>query len=111
MRRIAGGIILVMVLLLGALSFGQKANSPVAEKKSYIEVHGPDIAFVPMTEIYVKYDGKIKKIVRFAATQGNGKEDCKCPKCCDGICYVIIYTDVVLPGGPARVLYFLWVDC
>lgn len=111
MTRIAGGIVLIGVLILGALSFGQKADFPGPEKKSYIEVHGSDIPYVPMTEKYVKYDGQIKKIVRFAATLETGKEDCKCPKCCDGACYVIIYTDVIYPGVSVKGLYFLWIEC
>jgi hypothetical protein len=111
MRRNAGGIILIGALALGALSVVQKANLPAAERKPYIEVHGPNVAFVPMTEKFVRFDGKIKRIVKFTETLEAGREDCKCPKCCDGNCYVIIFTDVILPGGPIRSLYFLWIEC
>ncbi len=99
-------------LLFLALSAAvQEAGPPILEKGPMIEVHGPDIAYVPATARYVTYDGVVRKIVRFSAALNKGEEDCQCPKCCQGRCYVIIYTDLVLPGGPLRILYILWLEC
>ncbi len=77
----------------------------------YIEVHGPDIAYVPMTEKYVKYDGLVRKISRFSAALNSGEEDCKCPNCCNGHCYIIIYTGIISPVGPLMVPAILWLEC
>jgi hypothetical protein len=111
MREKVGGFILAGVLVLGAVAIAQMANHPPGSGKALIEVHGPDIAFVPLTAKYVTYDGEVRKIVKFTETIEGGKEDCKCPHCCDGNCYVIIYTDLALPGGPVRSLFFLWIEC
>jgi hypothetical protein len=75
-----------------------------------IEVHGPETAYIPSTAKYVKYDGVVRRIVKFSETLEEG-EDCPCPRCCDGRCYVIIFTDPITPGGPLRVPYILWLEC
>ena len=104
-------ISLFCILLLGLVARVQKADSAFVEKANYIEVHGPDIAYVPMTAKYVKYDGIVRKISKFSAIQNADEKDCQCPKCCDGSCYVIIYTGLIFPSGPIRVLYILWIEC
>ncbi len=75
-----------------------------------IEVHGAEPACVPSTAKYVTYDGVVRKVVKFSETLDEG-EDCPCPKCCDGRCYVIVFTDPITPGGPLRVIYILWLSC
>lgn len=104
-------ISLFCILLLGLVARVQKADPAFVEKANYIEVHGPDIAYVPMTAKYVKYDGIVRKISKFCAIQNVGEKDCQCPKCCDGSCSVTIYTDLILPGGPLRGLFILWIEC
>ena len=112
MNKKIAGFILFGVLLLGAFAVAQKPGSPIAGEKTFIEVHGPNIAFVPMSEIYVTYDGKVRKIVKFTETIEDGKADCRCPRCCDGNCYVIIYTNLILPGGGSlRAPFILWIEC
>ena len=105
------GFLIFGVLLFGTVSVAQKTDFSVAGRKALIEVHGPKIAFVPMTEKYVTYDGKVRRIVKFTGTVEGGKADCRCPHCCDGDCYVVIYTDLMLPGGPVRTLFILWIEC
>lgn len=75
-----------------------------------IEVHGAKAADVPTTAKYVAYDGSVRRILRFSEALTEG-EECPCPRCCGGRCYVIIYTDPISPGGPLRVPYILWLEC
>jgi len=111
MKKQTRGLVLAIVLLLGPAFVGPKADLPAAERTAYIEVHGSDIAYVPMTETHVKFNGEIRKIVRFTATVDKGRADCRCPDCCNGECYVIVYTDLVLPEGPVRTLRIIWLAC
>ena len=104
-------ISLFCILLLGLVARVQKADPAFVEKANFIEVHGPDIAYVPMTAKYVKYDGIVRKISKFCAIQNTGENDCQCPNCCDGRCYVIIYTNIISPAGPLRILAILWIEC
>jgi hypothetical protein len=107
-----GVILLVPCLLLLGLSAGmQETGLPSSGVGPLIEVHGREIAYVPTTAKYVTYDGAVRRIRRFSATLNMGEEDCHCPKCCDGRCYVIIYTDPIMPGGPLRLSYILWLEC
>jgi len=103
--------LLPCTLLLGSLVGVQETGPSLPENGPFIEVHGPEVASVPATSRYVTYDGAVRRIVRFSAALNEGEEDCQCPKCCDGRCYVIIYTDPVMPGGPLRILYILWLEC
>ena len=110
-KKWAGGLVLFSAILLG-LSLGAQRTGPTADRDgAYIEVHGPDIAYVPLTAKYVKYDGKIKKVVRFAETLSENEEECQCPNCCKGRCYVIIFTDILFSKGPLKTLYILWIEC
>ena len=104
-------LFLSCTLLLGLVSGAPRTDSTTAEKDAYIEVHGPSIAYVPLSAKYVKYDGMVRKVSRFSATLLTGEEDCQCPKCCNGECYVIIYTDFIFPGGFKRILFILWIKC
>lgn len=124
-RPLAGSAVLISgALLLGlATGFGTQeqptssarfqGSSPGtfrALAEDLIEVHGPKTAYVPTTAKYVKYDGAVRRIVEFSETLEEG-DDCPCPRCCDGRCYVIIFTDPMTPGGPLRVPYILWLSC
>lgn len=111
MKKRIGGLILAIALLSGPAFVVETADPPAPESPAYIEVHGPDIAYVPLTETFVKYDGQIRRIAGFAAMVDDGTADCRCPNCCDGKCYIIITTDLILPGGPIRILARLWIDC
>ena len=111
MHRPGVFFVLPGLLFLALSAAVQEAGPPILEKGPMIEVHGPDIVYVPTTAEYVTYGGVVRKIVKFSAALNEGEEDCQCPKCCQGRCYVIIYTDPVLPGGPLRILYILWLEC
>jgi hypothetical protein len=93
-----------------AQSQGSPREAQGIAAEDLIEVHGPQTAYVPTTAKYVKYDGAVRRVVKFAAALEPG-EDCPCPRCCDGRCYVIVFTDPVTPGGPLRVPYILWLEC
>jgi hypothetical protein len=112
-KRGKGGVFLFLscTLLLGLVSGAPKTDLISAEKDAYIEVHGPSIAYVPLSAKYVTYDGMVRKVSRFSATLLTGEEDCQCPKCCNGRCYVIVYTDFIFPGGFKRIPFFIWLEC
>jgi len=104
-------VLVIAVFMLGMTGFVQNAAPHFVEKESYIEVNGPQIAYVPMTAKYVRFDGRVRKILRVEPFTSVAAADCKCPKCCNGSCYVIVYTDVILINGPIRMLYIFWIDC
>jgi hypothetical protein len=108
-RLLLGGF--ACVLILGLTIAILDAGSYIKEKESYIEVGGGKIAYVPRTTQFVKVDGQVKKIARFATTLSSGEEDCACPNCCKGYCYVIVYTDSGSVGKPAIILAVIWVRC
>ena len=103
--------LLSCTLFLGLIPGARRADSTTAAGDAYVEVHGPDIAYVPLSAKYVKYDGVVRKVSRFAAALNAVEEDCGCPNCCDGRCYVIIRTDMLFPGGVKRILFILWLKC
>jgi hypothetical protein len=80
------------------------ANSYVNESKGYIEVCANGIVYVPLNTKFVKCYGVIRKVVRFSDVLIESVEDCRCPKCCDGDCYVIVASD---SGG----FRFIWLSC
>ena len=103
--------ILARAVTLGLANAVLKAGSYLTERESYIEVYSDKIVYVPMTAQYVKYNGQVRKIAKFGAAPSEGEEDCKCPKCCDGMCYVIIYTGFGPILNPIRILSVLWLEC
>ena len=104
-------IALACVFSIGLVIAVLNAGSSTPKKDSYIEVGGGKIVYVPRTTQYVKFNGQVRKIVRFASTLSADEKDCKCPKCCDGNCYVIVYTDRVPGSKPILPLWVLWVSC
>lgn len=87
------------------------AGAPTPQKGPYIEVGGGKIVYVPRTTEYVKFNGQVRKIVRFASTLSAGEKDCQCPNCCKGSCYVIIATDASPIFGPLINLAVIWLSC
>jgi hypothetical protein len=107
---------LILVALACAFSMGlvsavQKAVPPIPDRDSLVEVAGNAVAYVPRTAQYVKYHGKVRPIMKFASTLTEGEKDCKCPKCCDGWCFVIIYTDSLSISNPIIILSVIWLRC
>jgi hypothetical protein len=104
-------IALTCVFSIGLVIAVLNAGSSTPKKDSYIEVGGSKIVYVPRTAKYVQFNGQIRRVVRFDSTLSAGERDCKCPKCCNGYCYVIVYTDSVPDSNPISPLYVLWVSC
>ena len=108
---------IVLICLMCAFSIGLvisvlSANlyTNTKERNSYIEV-GCRIAYVPPTARFVKVNGQIKRIVRFASALSKEERDCQCPNCCKGSCYVIIFSDSVPSGNLVFPLAIVWVSC
>jgi hypothetical protein len=77
----------------------------------YIEVAGPEIAYIPFNTNYVKYKGEVRRILRIEPYREQVATDCQCPKCCSGSCYIIVYSDTIILSEPIRTLYLIWIDC
>jgi hypothetical protein len=80
------------------------ANSFVNESSKYIEVCANGIVYVPANTKFVKCYGVIRKVIRISDVLTLVIEDCKCPKCCSGECYVFVASE----SGDIRVL---WASC
>lgn len=106
-----GLIALACVFFMGLVIAVSNAGSNTTKKDSYIEVGGGGVKYVPRTAQYVKYNGQIRKIERFASTLSSDEIDCKCPNCCRGYCYVIIFTDGRPGKGPIIILSVIWLSC
>jgi hypothetical protein len=104
-------IALTCVFSIGLVTMVMKADSNTPKKDSYIEVGGSKTVYVPRTAKYVKFNGQIRKVVRFASTLNADEKDCDCPHCCDGYCYVIVFSDSVPGSNPISPLVILWVSC
>jgi hypothetical protein len=125
-----GFIVLACAVSIGVLSAVERVASQLPEGGPYIEVGGPRIAYVPWGTQYVTYNGRVRKVARMEETLNSGEKDCKCPHCCEGSCYIIIFTDAppaqagkIRPagsGGPAAsavsekpvvILFIMWLSC
>jgi hypothetical protein len=82
--------VLLFLFLAIAVAAGIKAHAYLKEYNGYVEVCANGIAYVPRDAKFVKCYGKIRKVVRFDQVMALDEEDCKCPKCCDGLCYVFV---------------------
>ena len=104
-------IALACVFSTGLVIAVSNAGSSTPKKDSYIEVGGGKIVYVPRTTQFVKFNGQVRKIVRFASTLSAEEQDCQCPNCCKGYCYVIIFTDGSPVKGPIIILSVIWMAC
>jgi hypothetical protein len=104
-------IALACVFSLGLVIAVLNAGSSSPKKDTYIEVGGGKIVYIPRTTQYVKFNGQVRKIVRFASTLSAAEKDCQCPNCCKGSCYVIIYTDGSPIFGLKICLAVIWLSC
>ncbi len=121
-RRTFVRAMMVLVLATALVAAFLQASSFISDLNNCVEVGGGKIAYVPRTAKYVRYNGQVRKIMRFAATLSDAQKDCKCPQCCDGGCYVIIYVGAAsgsnFSGSPAgasdplvHILYIIWLAC
>jgi glycine/D-amino acid oxidase-like deaminating enzyme len=104
-------IALTCVFSIGLVIAVLNAGTSTPKKDSYIEVGGGKIVYVPRTTQYVKFNGQVRKIARFASTLSPAEKDCQCPNCCKGSCYIIIYTDGLPIFGPIIILSVIWLAC
>ena len=104
-------IVLACVFSIGLVIAVLNAGSSTPKEDSYIEVGGGKIVYVPRTTQFVKFNGQVRKIVRFASTLSAEEQDCQCPNCCKGYCYVIIFTDGSPVKGPIIILSVIWMAC
>ncbi len=104
-------IALACVFSMGLVIAVSNAGSSTPKKDSYIEVGGGKVVYVPRTAQYVKFNGQIRKIERFASTLSSDEKDCQCPNCCRGYCFVIIFTDGSPVKGPIIILSVIWMAC
>ena len=80
------------------------ASSFVSESSRLIEVCAKGPVYVPPGTKFVKCYGVIRRVVGFCDVLTLGVEDCKCPKCCSGECYVPVISEM----GEIR---FIWISC
>ena len=104
-------IVLACVFSMGLVIAILNAGSNTTKKDSYIEVGGGNVVYVPRTTQYVKFNGQTRKIERFASTLSVEEQDCNCPNCCKGYCYVIIFTDGSPVKGSIIILSVIWLSC
>lgn len=97
--------ITLFILVFSAFLYAAiEANSFVNESSKFIEVCANGIVYVPANTKFVKCYGVIRKIISFSDVLTLGMEDCRCPKCCNGECYVLVASE----SGDIRVM---WISC
>ena len=104
-------IALICVFSTGLVIAVLNAGSSSPQKDPYIEVGGGKIVYVPGTTQYVKFNGQVRKIARFASTLSAAEKDCQCPTCCKGSCYVIVFSDSSAIFGRIIILSVIWLSC
>jgi len=121
--------ILIVCAVSGLVSAYLRANSFISDYKRYVEVCSDGIAYVPKDAKFVKCNGIVRKILRFEQAVVLEVDPCKCPKCCEGECYVIVNSEpspesqsgpVQNSPSPADTnfrersdldVYVLWISC
>jgi len=100
------------VFFVGLVAMVMNAHSYTKEREGYIEVGGDRIAYVPRMAKFVKVNGEVRRIVKFASSLSAADEDCECPYyCCKGSCYIIVFSDGLPGGNPIKVLTVIWLAC
>lgn len=103
--------LLLIMVLWGMPATGLKLDLAASPTDEYVEIHGSGIAFVPLSTKCVKYRGEIKKISKFSIVLEAGTLDCQCPNCCNGECYIVVFTEIIVGGSPVRVPAIIWIPC
>lgn len=100
LKKIGGyRYILIVFVICGFVSAFLRANSYLAQYSQFIEVCSNGIAYVPLDTKYVKCNGVVRRVLGFSKSMTGEDDPCKCPKCCDGECYVIVTSDPRLEFG------------
>jgi hypothetical protein len=123
--------IIILFCLFCAISVSSiiRANFYIRESSDYIEVCSKGIVHVPKDVKYVKCNGVVRKVLGFVEVLPDEMEDCRCPKCCEGECYVIvikdpepdqefdspqyafIQTEKSYKKADTKGIYYLWITC
>lgn len=104
MRRKIKFVALFFLVSSAFLYAALAADSYVNESSRYIEVCANGFVYVPLNTKFVKCFGVIRKVDHFSDVLIEGVEDCRCPKCCGGECFVVVAAE----NGGFR---FLWASC
>ncbi|MFH1934584.1 MAG: hypothetical protein ABIN18_23805 [Pseudomonadota bacterium] len=81
---------MMTAFLISAPSISSSDSNPPYDEEKLIEVCIYGIVQVPRDTKYVKCYGKVYKVVKIVEYTGESKASCRCPTCCDGLCYIII---------------------
>jgi len=108
-RILAAGLACVFTLSWAAAVTSEATKPKTGD--SFIDISEGSLSYVPRTAKFVRIDGQVKRIVKFTTTLSKGGEDCECPKCCKGSCYVIVFTNSTLLNMPIVILGIIWVSC
>ena len=81
-------VVVLVILVAGISSMGVQSELYPVDGSKLIEVCADGIVFVPPGTKLVRCNGKIRKVLYFE--EGVSKDNCKCPHCCEGVCYVVV---------------------
>ena len=104
MRRKMRFISLVCLVFAAFLYAAISANSYVNESMGLIEVCANGTVYVPAGTKLVKCNGIVRRVIRSGEMLAAGQEDCRCPKCCSGDCFIPVLDEM----GNIR---FIWLSC
>jgi hypothetical protein len=89
----------VVVLLTGISSLGVQSELYPVDESHLIEVCADGIVYVPPGTKFVRCNGKIRKVDRIEEGVFRGEESCRCPNCCQGMCWVVVACSPLPQGG------------
>ena len=83
----------MIILVAGTSSMGVQSELYPVDESELIEVCADGVVYVPPGTKYVRCNGKVMKVLRIERGAYRDGENCRCPHCCDGICYIIVACD------------------
>jgi hypothetical protein len=81
---VGAGILFISIL---------NAQTYLTDIKSYVEVCAKGTAYVPRDAKFVRCYGVIRPVAAIVDSLNEDEIECECPYCCDGFCYIFIFTD------------------
>lgn len=99
-------VVVLVVLFAGISSMGEQAELYPVNEHELIEVCADGVVYVPPGTKFVLCNGKIRRVLRIE--EGVRElEECRCPKCCDDACYIVVACNPV----PQELLDRVTRDC
>jgi hypothetical protein len=83
-------VVVMVVLLAGISSMGVQSELYPVDESKLIEVCADGVVFVPPGTKFVRCNGKVMKVDRIEEGVVRESINCRCPRCCDGLCYIIV---------------------